>query len=106
MSAGSVKMAPEAIDDPAEAPVATMLFSRMLVLPNSGRRAIEMTAAGIAVATVRPANKPTYALADARMTVRITERMMAFSVSCGAGAALRVGLALIARRPSIFSSDG
>ncbi len=59
MSAGRVKIAPEAIDEPAEAPVATMLFSRMLVLPNSGKRAIEMTAAGMAVATVSPTNKPT-----------------------------------------------
>jgi hypothetical protein len=49
--------------------------------PNSGRTAIEMTAAGIAVATVIPANNPTYALADARMTVRIMERRMALSVS-------------------------
>src|ERR1700730_8367125 len=88
MSAGRVKIAPEAIDEPAEAPVATMLFSRMLVLPNSGNRAMEITAAGIGVATVSPTNKPTYALADARMTVRITERMMAFSVNCAAGTAL------------------
>src|SRR5271168_770509 len=110
MSAGRVKIAPEAIDEPAEAPVATMLFSRMLVLPNSGNRAIEMTAAGMAVATVSPTNKPTYAFADARMTVRITDRMMALRVNCAAGTALGVELgaagALIAHRPSIFSADG
>src|SRR5271168_1777543 len=106
MSAGRVKIAPEAIEEPAEAPVATMLFSRMLVLPNRGRRAIEITAAGMAVATVKPTNKPTYALADARITVRITERMMALSVNCRAGTALGAGPELIARRPSIFSSAG
>ncbi len=59
MSAGSVKIAPAEIDVPADAPVATMLFSRMFDRPNSGRTAIEITAAGIAVATVSPANKPT-----------------------------------------------
>ena len=59
MSAGSVKIAPAAMEDPAEAPVATMLFSRMLEPPNRGSTAMEITAAGIAVATVRPANRPT-----------------------------------------------
>ena len=59
MSAGRVKIAPAEIDVPAEAPVATMLFSRMLERPNSGNTAMEMTAAGIAVATVMPANSPT-----------------------------------------------
>ena len=59
MSAGRVKIAPAEMDVPAEAPVATMLFSRMFERPNSGSTAIEMTAAGIAVATVIPANNPT-----------------------------------------------
>ncbi len=59
MSAGKVNIAPAEIEVPADAPVATILFSRMLVFPNNGSTAIEMTAAGIAVATVRPANKPT-----------------------------------------------
>ena len=54
-----MKIAPAAIELPAEAPVATMLFSRIFGRPNSGSTAMEMTAAGIAVATVRPANKPT-----------------------------------------------
>ena len=52
-------MAPAEMDVPAEAPVATILFSRMLDFPNSGSTAIEITAAGMAVATVRPANNPT-----------------------------------------------
>ena len=52
-------MAPAEMDVPADAPVATMLFSRMLDLPNNGSTAIEITAAGIAVATVMPANNPT-----------------------------------------------
>jgi len=59
MSAGRVKIAPAEMEVPAEAPVATILFSRIFVRPNSGRTAIEITAAGIAVATVMPANKPT-----------------------------------------------
>ena len=58
ISAGSVNTAPAAIDEPAEAPVATILFSRMLERPSSFSTAIETTAAGIAVATVRPANRP------------------------------------------------
>src|SRR6266478_367077 len=102
MSAGKVKIAPAEIDVPAEAPVATILFSRIFGRPKSGRTAIEMTAAGMAVATVIPANKPTYALAEARMTVRMTERRMALSVSCGAGAAP----AFIPRHPLIFLQDG
>src|SRR5271156_1350660 len=101
MSAGKVKIAPAEIDVPAEAPVATILFSRILGGPNSGRTAIEMTAAGIAVATGIPANNPTYALADSMMTVRMMERTIALKDSCGAGPALVV----IARHPSIFSRD-
>ena len=57
-SAGIVEIMPAAIDEAAEAPVATMLFSRMLERPIRRSTPIETTAAGIAVATVRPANKP------------------------------------------------
>ena len=57
-SAGSVKITPVAIDVPAEAPVATMLFSRMCPPPSSFSTAIDTTAAGIAEAIVIPANSP------------------------------------------------
>ena len=58
MSAGSVKMTPEAIDAPADAPVETMLFSRMPPPPKARSTAIDTTAAGIADAIVVPANSP------------------------------------------------
>ena len=57
-SAGIVNTVPAAIEEPAEAPVATMLFSRMLLRPRSLSTPIDTTAAGIAVATVRPAKRP------------------------------------------------
>ena len=57
-SAGTVKITPEAIDEPAEAPVCTMLFSRIVLPPSRRSTAIETTAAGIADAMVRPANSP------------------------------------------------
>ncbi len=57
-SAGIVKIVPAAMEAAAEAPVATMLFSRMLERPRSFSTPMEMTAAGIAVATVSPAKRP------------------------------------------------
>ncbi len=57
-SAGTVKITPDAMLDPAEAPVWTMLFSRMLPPPSTRSTAIETTAAGIAEAIVSPANSP------------------------------------------------
>ena len=59
MSAGSVKMAPAATDSPAEPAVWTMLFSRMLALPNARSRLMLSTAMGIDADTVRPARRPT-----------------------------------------------
>ncbi len=53
-----VKITPAAIDEPADAPVWTMLFSRMVPPPSRRSTPIETTAAGMAVATVRPANRP------------------------------------------------
>ena len=50
--------APEAIEEPAEAPVWTMLFSRMVLPPSTRSTAMETTAAGIADAIVMPANRP------------------------------------------------
>ncbi len=57
-SAGIVNIVPAAMDEAAEAPVATMLFSRMLERPSRRSTPIEMTAAGMAVATVSPAKSP------------------------------------------------
>ena len=51
-------MTPEAIDEPADAPVCTMLFSRMPPPPSARRIAIDNTAAGIAEAIVIPAKSP------------------------------------------------
>ena len=83
-SAGTVKMTPEAIEVPADAPVCTMLFSRMPPPPSARSTAIETTAAGIAEAIVMPAHRPRYVLAAARITASTTARMMARAVSCGA----------------------
>ena len=48
-SAGTVKITPAAIDAPADAPVWTMLFSRMSAAAEKpAARAIDTTAAGIA----------------------------------------------------------
>ena len=57
-SAGTVKMTPEAIEVPADAPVCTMLFSRMPPPPSARSTAMLTTAAGIAEAMVMPANRP------------------------------------------------
>lgn len=53
-----VKITPAAIEEPAEAPVCTMLFSRIVPPPSRRSTPIETTAAGIAVAIVKPANRP------------------------------------------------
>ena len=58
INAGIVKITPAAIDEPADAPVCTMLFSRIVPPPRRRSTAIETTAAGIAVAIVRPAKRP------------------------------------------------
>ncbi len=57
-SAGIVKITPEAIEEPADAPVCTMLFSRIVPPPSRRSTAIDTTAAGIAEAIVMPANRP------------------------------------------------
>ena len=79
-----VKMTPAAMELPAEAPVWTMLFSRMCPPPKTRNTAMETTAAGIADAIVMPANNPRYALAAARTIARPMERITARAVSCGA----------------------
>src|SRR3546814_897732 len=82
ISAGIVKITPAAIDEPAEAPVWTMLFSRMVPPPSSRSTPIDTTAAGMAVAMVRPANRPRYALAAARTIARMTASSTARKVNC------------------------
>jgi hypothetical protein len=59
MSAGRVKMTPEAIDCPALPTVCTMLFSRIDDLPKARRMEMESTEIGIDAATVNPAFSPT-----------------------------------------------
>jgi hypothetical protein len=59
MSAGSVKMTPEATDSPADPVVCTMLFSRMVARPSARRSEIDSTEIGIEAETVRPARSPT-----------------------------------------------
>src|ERR1043165_1947799 len=83
-SAGSVKITPAEIDAPADAPVCTILFSRMCPPPNRRSTAIDTTAAGIAVAIVRPANNPRYVFAAARIIASTIERTIARADSCGA----------------------
>ena len=77
-----MKITPEAIDEPADAPVCTMLFSRMVLPPSTRSTAIETTAAGMADAMVSPAKSPRYVLAAASRTARTMARMIARGVSC------------------------
>jgi hypothetical protein len=84
MRAGSVNITPEAMEQPAEAPVETMLFSRMPPPPSTRSTAIDTTAAGMADAIVTPAKRPRYTLAAARITASTMARMIARAVSCGA----------------------
>jgi hypothetical protein len=51
-------MMPVAVEEPAEPPVCTMLFSRMPPWPSTLSTAIDTTADGIADAMVMPANSP------------------------------------------------
>ncbi len=53
-------MTPAAADSPAEPVVCTMLFSRIVDLPNARRMEIESTEIGIEAETVSPARNPTY----------------------------------------------
>src|SRR5215469_3073735 len=65
---GRMKMT-EASAPAAEQTVWTMLFSRMLEPEKRPRKAIEITAAGIEVAMVRPTFKPRYILAAVKRKV-------------------------------------
>ncbi len=76
-------MTPEAIDWPAFPVVCTMLFSRMLALPNARRIVIESTAMGMLAATVNPARSPTYTVTAPKTTPKNAPRMSALAVNSG-----------------------
>ena len=78
-----MKITPVAIEVPADAPVATILFSRMCPPPSIFNIAIDTTAAGIAEAIVMPANRPRYALAAARITASTIANTTARRVNSG-----------------------
>jgi len=61
----------------------TMLFSRMLALPNARKIEIERTEMGIDAATVNPARNPTYTVTAPKRTPKIEPRMRARAVSSG-----------------------
>ena len=65
----------------AEAWVCTMLFSRMLLPLAKRSSAIEMTAAGMDDAKVRPTFRPRYTLEAVNATVISAPRIMPRSVS-------------------------
>src|ERR1041385_8999686 len=67
-SAGMVKITPAAIDAAADAPVCTMLISRIVPTPSARSTAIDTTAAGIAAAIV---------------IAKMIESTIARAVSCG-----------------------
>src|SRR5436190_3660664 len=89
----------------AEATVCTMLFS-CSVAPRSARRiAIEITAAGIDVANVRPALSPKYTLAAVNTKVMTTPRMRPRRVSSGRSAVLGIALTWISPVSSTVWED-
>src|SRR5579863_4664209 len=71
----------EASAPAAEQTVWTILFSRMLEPEKRPRKAIEITAAGIEVAMVRPTFNPRYILAAVKRKVSATPRAMPRQVS-------------------------
>ncbi len=77
ISAGKVKITPAATDSPAEPVVCTMLFSRIVDLPNARRMEIERTAIGIDAETVRPARRPTYTDTAPNSAPKIAPRITA-----------------------------
>ncbi len=89
ISAGRVKMTPAAADSPAEPVVCTMLFSRIVDLPNARRMEIESTEIGIEAETVSPARNPTYTETapnkmpnrEPRITARQLNSVIALEVS-------------------------
>src|SRR5690625_3539999 len=87
-SAGSTKMMAASVPA-AEAMVCRMLFSWMVASLTLRKMAMEMSAAGMDVAKVRPALRPKSALAAVKISVMTTPMAMPRQVSsvCGARAA-------------------
>jgi hypothetical protein len=77
ISAGKVKITPAATDSPAEPVVCTMLFSRIVDLPNARRMEIESTEIGIDAETVSPARRPTYTDTAPNSAPKIAPRITA-----------------------------
>jgi hypothetical protein len=68
---GIVVATPKAIDSPAEPVVCTILFSRIVDLPNSLKRVMESTAMGIEALTVIPTLRARYTEEAAKTIPRI-----------------------------------
>ena len=77
ISAGRVKITPAATDSPAEPVVCTMLFSRIVDLPNARRMEIDSTEIGIDAETVSPARNPTYTDTAPNSAPKIAPRITA-----------------------------
>ena len=83
ISAGSVNITPAAMDSPAEPVVCTMLFSRMLTLPNARKMLMDSTEMGIEAETVSPARNPTYTVTAPKNSPASTPSRTARSVNSG-----------------------
>src|SRR5271156_369487 len=81
ISAGKVKITPEATDSPADPIVCTMLFSRMVDLPNARSTVMDSTAMGIEAETVSPARNPTYTVTAPNSTPNSIPKTIVFSVN-------------------------
>ncbi len=90
---GSTKMIEDSVPA-AEATVCTMLFSCMVEFFSERRMAIEITAAGIEVAKVRPALRPKNTLAAVNTTVITMPMTTPRRVNSTRGDALDIGCAL------------
>ena len=81
ISAGSVKITPEATDSPAEPMVCTMLFSRIVDLPKARNAVMDSTAMGIDADTVSPARSPTYTVTAPNSTPNSIPNTTVFTVN-------------------------
>ena len=74
---------PAATDSPAEPIVCTILFSRIVALPNFLIIEIDKTAIGIEALTVNPTFNPRYTVAAPKMIPNIAPSIIAFGVNSG-----------------------
>ena len=77
ISAGKVKITPAATDSPADPVVCTILFSRIVDLPNARRIEMDSTEMGIDAETVSPARRPTYTDTAPNSAPKIAPRITA-----------------------------